>query len=64
MTSPPSDRLSGRRLRDAPFAVGVVAGVLSVVGFLGYGDFVATLPGIVVLVLVGSLGFRASRAAR
>jgi hypothetical protein len=35
-----------------------------VVGFLGYGDFVATLPGIVVLVLVGSLGFRASRAAR
>lgn len=59
----PLDRaLSSRQLRDALFVVGAIAGVLFVAGFLGYGNFALTLPGVVVLVLIGWLGFRASRS--
>jgi hypothetical protein len=64
MPSPPGDVLHSQQVRDALFVVGAVAGLLFVAGFLGYGNFATTLPGVVSLVLVGYLGFRASRSAR
>ena len=61
--SPPWDRArSSRPLWDGLFVVGAIAGALFVAGFLGYGNFAVTLPGVVVLVLIGWLGFRAGRS--
>ena len=61
--SRPLDRvLSSQPLRDGLFVVGAIAGVLFVAGFLGYGNFAATIPGVVVLVLIALLGVRASRS--
>ena len=61
--SPPWDRApSSQPLWDGLFVVGAIAGVLFVAGFLGYGNVAVTLPGVVVLVLIGWLGFRASRS--
>ena len=37
------------------FIAGAIAGVLLVAGFLGYGTLLATLPGLVVVTLLGSL---------
>ncbi len=56
------DILHSRQLRDALFVLGAVGGFLFVAGFMGYGNFATTLPGVVLLVLAGYLGFRSSRS--
>jgi hypothetical protein len=61
MSFPPSDTRHSQRMRDALFSIGSIAGFLFVSGFLGYGNFVTTLPGLVLLVVTGYLGFRLSR---
>ncbi|WP_380676464.1 hypothetical protein [Salinigranum sp. GCM10025319] len=62
MSRSPDSVLSSQPVRDGLFVAGSIAGVLLVAGFLGYGNFAATLPGVVVVVLIGWLGFRASRS--
>lgn len=61
MVPSPSDLLDGQPFRDAAFVGGAVAGYLLVAGFVGYGNFVASVPGVALLVAVGYLGLRASR---
>ena len=60
MSSPLSDTLHNQQFRDALFVLGAIGGLLFAAGFLGYGNFATTLPGVVVLVLVGYLGLRLS----
>ena len=62
MSSPPSETLHNQQFRDALFVLGTIGGLLFAAGFLGYGNFATTLPGAVVLVLVGYLGFRLSQS--
>ncbi|WP_318568261.1 hypothetical protein [Salinigranum marinum] len=64
MSRPLSDALHGQQLRDALFVLGATGGFLFVAGFLGYGNFATTLPGVVLLVLIGSLGFWLSRSVK
>jgi hypothetical protein len=56
MSRPLREALHSQQAQDALFVLGAVAGFLSVAGFTGYGNFAATIPGAVVLVLTGSLG--------
>lgn len=62
MGSPLSDALHTQQFRDALFILGGIGGFLFTSGFTGYGNFATTLPGVILLVLTGYLGFRLSRS--
>lgn len=62
MALPLSDTLHGQQVQDSLFIIGSIAGFLFVSGFLGYGNFATTLPGLVLLVVAGYLGFQLSRS--
>ena len=61
MSSPLSETRHSQQMRDALFITGSITGLLFVSGVLGYGNFATTLPGLVLLVVAGYLGFRLSR---
>ena len=62
MSHPLRDLHPSRQLRDSLFVLGAIGGALFVAGFIGYGNFAATLPGMILLVLAGYLGVRLSRS--
>jgi hypothetical protein len=62
MSRPLRDALHSQQTQDALFVLGAIAGFLFVAGFAGYGNVAATIPGAVVLVLTGYLGYRVSRS--
>ncbi|GGN86290.1 hypothetical protein EGH21_01250 [Halomicroarcula sp. F13] len=62
MTRPLMDAVRRRQFRTALFVAAAVVVVLTAAGWLGYGNFATTLPGLALLVVAGYLGFRASRS--
>jgi hypothetical protein len=62
MSPPIQAVLNDHRFRDSVSVIAAVAVIIVVTGVLGYGNFLATVPGFVVVVVAAYVGLHVGRA--